>query len=240
MYTAELYAILKAMKICNTSVQPRNKHLMCSDSMSALQGIIRMYTDNSLISEIRREAALSGDNMALAWIPPHVNTEDNERADQTTKQSLTRDVVEEMRIPYRDLMACVRQTMSNELQDEWLNGKGTMKELKRTTRWLSTRGMKRRGQRGNEDRLNCICGARRSTYHLLERCDHYSDARQEFQVSIQCLGDDQQANLRFIEFLRETDLVLMASAVESTKKNAKNAISSSFTFNTYLGPCLLQ
>ena len=73
------------MKICNTSPQPRNKHLICSDSMSALQGIMKMYTDNSLVSEIRRKATLSGDNFVLAWIPAHVNIEGNE--DQTKQQS---------------------------------------------------------------------------------------------------------------------------------------------------------
>ena len=66
IFTAELYATHRAVNQCTTSTSPQSRFLICYDSLSALQSLSSMYSDNYLVHRIRQNVSSTEMSISLA------------------------------------------------------------------------------------------------------------------------------------------------------------------------------
>ncbi|KAL8583342.1 hypothetical protein ACOMHN_057628 [Nucella lapillus] len=92
IYTAELYAILKACETINDMPQPPRAALVLTDSKSSLQGLASGKTKNrqefqAEISFLTQQILYKGTDLTFMWLPPHTGIKGNELADKAAKRA---------------------------------------------------------------------------------------------------------------------------------------------------------
>ena len=106
MFTAELYAI-KLAWLRLQQEREQNTFVICSDSLSALQSLQSNQNGilhNPLVAEfLHTYNAIRGRQFTFLWIPSHVGVHGNELADTLAKFPLHRDVIVDVKLPFRDL-----------------------------------------------------------------------------------------------------------------------------------------
>ena len=103
MFTAELYAIKLAL-LRLQQVREQNTFVICSDSLSALKSLQNGLLHNPLVAEVLyMYNAIRGRQLTFLWIPSHVGMHGNELADTLAKFALHRDVIVDVKLPFRDL-----------------------------------------------------------------------------------------------------------------------------------------
>ncbi|KAI5717147.1 hypothetical protein M8J77_000889 [Diaphorina citri] len=85
VFSAELMAILLCIK--NLKFIPHNKFILISDSMSALQAISNLYSNNSLVPKIYSYwlDLKSCKNLSFLWCPSHCGIKGNESVDNAAR-----------------------------------------------------------------------------------------------------------------------------------------------------------
>jgi ribonuclease HI len=86
VFTAELYAIFRALLFIRR--QPQQCHLICTDSLSAFQGLNWYSTDHPIVTEILIQLShlhQSGKSVVFCWVPGHTGLPGNEAADAAAK-----------------------------------------------------------------------------------------------------------------------------------------------------------
>ena len=118
IYTAELRAISLALDFIEHS--RHCKFAICSDSLSALQGIQSLKVDNTMVSHIvtRYLDLLQSNTIIFIWLPSHVGIRGNELADSAANSALDCDLTN-IEIPYTDLRCGIRTYIRDQWQLFW-------------------------------------------------------------------------------------------------------------------------
>ncbi|CAF4294310.1 unnamed protein product, partial [Rotaria magnacalcarata] len=119
IYTAELVAIIKALRYIN--LQNSTSFVIYSDSRSALEAITKNIPNHPLICEIQRWIVLLNSNnkaISLCWVPAHVRIEGNERADQLAREA-TNLHISNRAIPASDYIPIIKSTIYSQWQHKW-------------------------------------------------------------------------------------------------------------------------
>ena len=106
IFTAELKAILDAVKCANNTDHP--KIVIITDSRSSIQTITNIYTRNPLKQEIQDAIRSEGKHFSLCWVPSHIGVEGNERADQLARAATLNEMIDQWQIPRGDLKAYIK------------------------------------------------------------------------------------------------------------------------------------
>ena len=144
IYTAELKAIQIALQMIEESEM--GNFLICSDSMSALQGIGNFQTDGMVyrIKVYIHERKNDGKNVLFLWTSSHVGIEGNEEADAEAKRAATRPA-EFIPIPYRDWYPTIRYKTNDLWGQRWRQGSRSLNEVvTEPTKWNKIRNITRK------------------------------------------------------------------------------------------------
>ena len=141
VFTAELMAILYALKIVN-EVQA-DKFVIYSDSRSAVEALRNYTHPNPLVTEIKlafNTLNTKGIDVQLCWIPAHVGVDGNEKADQAAKHAISLPRIL-FNIPITDYITSLKSYAWNVWQNTWDEVPNTnkLKHLKLTVKpWSSS------------------------------------------------------------------------------------------------------
>ena len=116
IYTAEAYAILRALK---HGLQNRKDLVIFTDSLSCLVAIKHYQTEHTIITRILNILHHSSLNINLCWIPSHCNVLGNEQADRIAKRSLNLVEITHIDTPRKEYMKKVRKKIIKEWQREY-------------------------------------------------------------------------------------------------------------------------
>ena len=122
VYIAELHAILIALRL--SRFHNMRKVCICSDSKSALQGIINPNFTQHLhfdIVNIHQELHDSGTDIRFLWVPGHTGILGNESADREAKAALALPEITVIPINYHSIKSSLRQCSTLFWQGQWRN-----------------------------------------------------------------------------------------------------------------------
>ena len=108
IFTAELYALYKAIEIAETSIG--EKYLICCDSLSALQAI-QGGNANSLVHKIYEKLESGNNEIHFEWVPSHLNLRGNQEADDQARQALELPLIQQISQEYTDFEVQIRKTL---------------------------------------------------------------------------------------------------------------------------------
>lgn len=192
VYTAELYAIKRAMILVRDSRCPFS--VICTDSRSALEALQRPQDiDHPLVYDILRIffTLPCGQNIILLWIPGHCFIPGNERADVAAKEASLLPAVTNIQLPLCDVLSTLKQRFSSYLQMQWeKNHSNHLFEIKPKLAPWHTSSQNTRQREVLLTRLRCghtrlthsymldndpppnceRCGSRLSVEHILLKC----------------------------------------------------------------------
>ena len=201
VFTAELVAIKEALGLI--AHENSSHFVIFSDSLSALEAIKGKNCDTTLVIDILVEVfnLLNSDkHVVFAWVPSHVGIPGNEKADQTAKAALN-EPVSDIRIPYTDLGARVREFVRNSWQElwdqcehnklhavfptlgEWKGGirANRREEVVLARARIGHTHMTHSFLLKNEDIPECYsCGCYLTVKHFLVDCDDYAHIRRRY------------------------------------------------------------
>lgn len=132
IFTAECTAILEAIKI--TAASSDDDILICSDSQSALNALLKLYTKNAIISEIKDIIFACGKKIDFLWVPSHIGLKGNNKADEIAKNSLHLAPNPTGKTTFGDWKNLIKSKMQNTKDTDWTaltNNK--LKDIK--TKW---------------------------------------------------------------------------------------------------------
>lgn len=90
IFTAELYAILKAVEyILEKNLR---KMVICCDSLSTIQSIEQMYSKNPLVQNIKENLYQKDVIIKLLWTPSHPGIIGNDELDDAAKDAKSEDI----------------------------------------------------------------------------------------------------------------------------------------------------
>lgn len=110
-HTAELYAILEALKYITQSID--NNFVVLSDSKSALLSLGNILNNNinNVLKEIIKYhymALKENKNITFLWIKGHVGIRDNETVDKMAKLAVNTGQLLETKVPYTDYYKIIK------------------------------------------------------------------------------------------------------------------------------------
>ena len=233
VYTAELYAIFRALRHLEVRGAP-GPFAIFSDSMSALKVIQTFNCAHPLVQKIQSlllRLTSAGGGVRFVWIPGHVGIIGNERADAAAKAAAEKASVDMSLVHVNDLQAYFKRAVQQEWQEEWDRTENNkLRHIKATVRpWVSSRRASRREEviltrlrighcylthgfllRGEEPPICADCGTAVTVPHLLLNCVVYRNERERAGLSWDlpiALGDDPTLADRVLLFLRESRLL---------------------------------
>ena len=201
VYTAELYAIKRAMILVRDSRCPFS--VICTDSRSALEALQRPQDiDHPLVYDILRIffTLPRGQNITLLWIPGHCSIPGNERADGAAKKGTLLPEVTNIKLPLCDVLSTLKQRFSSYLQIQWENNHSNhLFEIKPKLATWQTSSQNTRQREVLLTRLRCghtrlthsylfdndpppnceRCGSRLSVEHILLECHNEALRRRD-------------------------------------------------------------
>ena len=84
IFTAELIAVERAVHAAAAG-EEIGPVVVCTDSKSAVQGIMRYMHPNPIIQEIQQAVGARGEDVILCWVPSHIGVPLNEKADEAAR-----------------------------------------------------------------------------------------------------------------------------------------------------------
>ena len=230
MYTAELYAILKALDFAD--VNGLKKVLVGSDSTSELQTLDSPYSRHPVAQRIfKRLVPLSARaDVHFCWVPSHVGIQGNEAADAAAKSADADGDVLVHLLPASDLQNVFRCRLLDTWQTEWDVETGNKLHAVKPTIgvWRSSSRPSRREDviltrlrighsrlthghllQGLDPPLCHTCNVILSIRHILVECVDLAYLRQTFNLSgclSSLLGDDSSILSHVFSFLRRAGL----------------------------------
>lgn len=232
IYTAELYAIWQALRY--TEMNTWNDTIICSDSLSALQGLSNINTDDPLIQNILaliHWLGTLGKRIALIWTPSHVGIRGNEIADRAAKEAAAEITINNIVIRHNDTKIYLKEKVITQWQNEWNNQIAKLKEIKpKVSKWERAPSLQRREQvvlarlrightnltniyllTGNQQPICQVCNAVVTVKHIILECQDYEQHRRRLKIPDQlhlCLGQTTEGVKKTMNFLRATNLFL--------------------------------
>ncbi|CAF4924610.1 unnamed protein product [Rotaria socialis] len=207
IYTAELVAIIKALRYIN--LQYSTSFVIYSDSRSALEAITKNIPNHPLICEIQRWIVLLNSNnkaISLCWVPAHVRIEGNELADQLAREA-TNLHISNRAIPASDYIPIIKSTIYSQWQHKWEETpqSNKLRQIKETVkRWSVSSSQIRRWETvltrlrightrithghlmtNSREQPNCdTCHVPLTVPHILLSCTLYNNDRKQFFPSL--------------------------------------------------------
>ena len=130
VYTAELYAIYKAVKYI--SVSDIQKAVIFSDSLSVLQAISSYKTKNHYMIKLQKLLSISTKEIILEWVPAHVGIHGNNLADAAAKKATEDEEYINVKIHYYDVKPLIKTFVFQRWQSEWTLTNCPLQRLKLT------------------------------------------------------------------------------------------------------------
>lgn len=121
IFTAELYAILKAIEYAKQNI---THAIVVTDSLSSIQIIQDPHSSNHIVQHIQ-DALLNTENshIRIMWAPSHQGIHGNEKADLAAKDSLLDDIVQ-IEIPADNIKSYLKHLNLLKWQKEWSDIEG--------------------------------------------------------------------------------------------------------------------
>ena len=125
VFTAELLAVLTALKNIFFSSPPGSNFTIFIDSKSVLASLKKLIPSHYLVQEIQdwfylllRRRNIS---VKFCWVPSHVGVVGNERADVAAKDASRLSHISSVDIPVSDFRNTIRSYCRDKWQDHWSN-----------------------------------------------------------------------------------------------------------------------
>lgn len=230
IYTAELFAIEKALQ----TVKHSNNHIIiCTDSLSSLQSLKKLYTTNHLVNSIRTSIFTMKNNdvdVQFLWVPSHSGIVGNEKADTAAKSAATRNENFNHLYILEDIICFAKRTLNNHWNTDWFRvTNNKLREIKGSVSpWTTSIRDKRREEviltrlRIGHTRLTheylmtrssppiCrTCNTQLTVKHILTDCTQYADKRRLFELSSDIsdiLSNCNSEIRKLLDFLQDTGL----------------------------------
>ncbi|KAL8590912.1 hypothetical protein ACOMHN_005235 [Nucella lapillus] len=187
IYTAELYAILKACETINDMPQPPRAAIILTDSKSSLQGLASGRTKNrqefqAEISFLTHEILYKGTDLTLMWLPSHTGIKGNELADKAAKRATEDGTHVTLQLSTLEMKNKIRQTANN-IRNDTLKTRCTEhgwvfipmpKTSPRLTLPRKNQKLLRRIRTGHHrstsQNITCQCGKEATLQHIFSDC----------------------------------------------------------------------
>lgn len=200
IFTAELYAILNALKIIEQN--NHGEYTIFSDSKSAIDAIKQYNNHNPIITKIfewlinlfARQRVVT-----LCWVPSHVGVKGNEEADKLANNGANSgNLPNIVALPYRDYIPQIKQKVQEKWQREWSAvQQNKLRQIKETTKpWPSSNQKNRKNEtsltrlrightlathghlmEGNPPPYCQDCIVPLTVKHIIAECPSFSEAR---------------------------------------------------------------
>ncbi|WP_144077532.1 ribonuclease H family protein, partial [Solemya velum gill symbiont] len=200
IFTAELYAILMALRTLRSSTY--TKIVIFSDSLSALLAIHHCKIQNPIIIDVLdlfTTLYTAGKTIIFVWIPSHIGIPGNDAADLAAKAAIHNDI-DQITVPYTDFKPLSHRYIQLFWQGDW--SRSTHNKLHTITpqiRPLTRSNLSRHDQvvisrlrightalthahlLKHEPRPVCIhCSTPLTVAHILLYCSHYASIRHTY------------------------------------------------------------
>nr|BDT63038.1 MAG: hypothetical protein [Trachysalambria curvirostris nimavirus] len=233
IFTAELYAILSAVKM--TRDQMNHSFVIYCDSRSALQAIFNLNSSHPVVREVQDWLAIISRRrkITLCWVPAHVGVQGNELADQRAKAAAAQPCDATFPLPHTDMKPSIRLCLRERWREQWrLTSNNKLREIKDDLGcWETSLHPNRQIEvvltrlRIGHTRLthgwlmaggqppHCEgCQEPLTVAHVVERCAEFSDQRRRYLsppfTLRSVLGEDCDID-SVISFLKETNILNM-------------------------------
>lgn len=223
VYTTELFALEKALKHRAT-----NKTLICTDSLSVVQGLKNSRTKNVLLKQIQDKLRDNNNDTTIMWIPSHVGIKGNEEADISAKEATTHQNYTNYKIIIQDMTKYIKKYVTDKWQNEWdkeISNGNKLGNIKKTVnKWTNTNFHNRKDQTvltrlriGHTNLTHvhliektpppiCSCNEVLTVQHIFE-CTNNQSSIAKFNVNYQSLKiDDKNVTEKILDFLKEVNL----------------------------------
>lgn len=224
IFTAEIIAIYEALKFCDT--QNEQKFLICSDSLSAIQALDKMFSKISLVLRAQDLLHSSKKEIQFLWIPGHVGIKGNEEADRLAKIALDSNTILKNKILWADFKNISGKKLREKWQNHW-NLIGTQNKFYRIKnnidKWKSIDFIHRKSAciitrlRTGHTRAThgylmemesqqpiCVCGSTLTVDHIFS-CPQKLNKRSKWEINgIEDLGkDDIETMKKIIGYVKD-------------------------------------
>ncbi|KAL8569194.1 hypothetical protein ACOMHN_051875 [Nucella lapillus] len=187
IYTAELYAILKACETINDMPQPPRAAIILTDSKSSLQGLALGRTKKrqefqAEISFLTHQIMYKGTDLTLMWLPSHTGIKGNELADKAAKRATEDGTHVTLQLSTLEMKNKIRQTANN-IRNDTLKTRCTEhgwvfipmpKTSPRLTLPRKNQKLLRRIRTGHHrstsQNITCQCGKEATLQHIFSDC----------------------------------------------------------------------
>lgn len=133
VYTAELKALMFACTLIreDNRDQTTSQYLICSDSLSAVQGLQTMNPENHLMHRLQlvlHELLTTRHDITVLWIPGHKEIPGNDKADKAAK-SATRKIPQFITCPYTDWFPEIKNKVKKKWEYRWQQTNNKLKSI---------------------------------------------------------------------------------------------------------------
>ena len=205
VFTAELLAVLSALRYIFFSSSSGKSFTIFSDSMSVLSSLTKLFPCHHLVQDIQDWFYLlinrGGVDVKFCWTPSHVGIVGNERADIAAKSATRLSHISNVNVPFNDFRNVIRFYCRERWQAHWsgLNNNFKLKSVRPSVHPWAHYRMDRRSSivltrlrightyithkylmEGGAERLvpRCsACQAELSVAHILVQCPRYNSQR---------------------------------------------------------------
>ena len=233
VYTAEMYAIYKAIKYVYLS--DIQKAVIFSDSLSVLQAIASFKTKCHYMIKLQKLISICGKDIVFEWVPSHVGIHGNTLADTAAKNAIEKEFYVNTKIHFYDLRPLIKTFAFQHWQSEWSLTNCSLSRLKPVLAdWKSTYRDVRREEivlarlrvgtclfmykhhfnTGTPIDFCHSCNVRNTIFHLLLKCPQLTPYRTGILAHLEAnrlshsinniLGDDFPSDLLF-KFLKDVN-----------------------------------
>lgn len=235
IFSAELFAILKAIDYIDNNVDSDSTTIIATDSLSSIQAIqSNKQSTNYLVNHIKYQIiqiSFFNKYVKFMWIPGHSGIHGNELADTYAKESLIKNTIHEVPIPIDDIIVFCKKELHTVWQNEWIAvNNNKLREKKHSCHpWTDVEDLSRKNSTtlfrlrightllthayilNKEQAPICeICQITITVKHILLHCLKYKTIRNTLKMSTQLsivLSNDRKEEAKLIEFLHTCDLL---------------------------------
>ena len=132
VYTAEMHALMMACNLIAYHQRDNNKYFICTDSLSAAQGLWTMDPRNHFMHRLQvrvHHLLLRGLVITILWTPSHMGIPRNKLGDQAAK-SASSDILEFIYCRYTDWMPYIKRAIYTRWRKRWHCGNRHMSPIR--------------------------------------------------------------------------------------------------------------
>lgn len=229
IFTAEMYAILKAVTLANQSTKNR-KTIICTDSLTAINTICSIYPTNPLTvqtQDLISTISKAGKSVTFLWVPSHCGILGNEKADKCAQEAVTLENIEKLQL-HCDVISSIKARTTTIWQNHWSSINTKLRSIEPTVLQRRFSDVNRK-EEATLRRLRIghtllthghlitkqpapvcdTCNVQVTITHVLTQCQRYSVNRNKFLNSEnlnEILKIDRDSNARLLCFLKESNI----------------------------------